>query len=397
MNRTLCNATWPLSPRMVHVTSGSIAMILCAAAAAQSPEVIRVGLRGQVATVAEAAKLARDGSVIEIEAGDYRGDVAVWTQNDLTIRGVGGRPKLIASGFAAERKAIWVLRGGNVTVEDIEFHRAKVPDKNGAGIRLERGTLTVRRCAFFDNENGILTRDDKALTVTIEDSEFARNGAGDGLSHGVYIGGISKLTVRGSYFHSGKVGHLIKSRAQENYVLYNRLTDDIGGTSSYEIEFPHGGLAVVIGNLIQQSALTENPALISFGAEGYKWPRNELYLSHNTLVNDRAENGFFVQVAPGAGTARVVNNVLVGVGTELTPPQVTASGNVRLEWDQFVLPPRLDYRLRLKSKVAGTASDPGSVGGIQLRPTHEITIPIGASPVNPASPLSPGAFQKLVN
>jgi len=39
-----------------------------------------------------AAAVAKDGAVIRIAAGDYRGDVAVWTANRLTICGVGGRP-----------------------------------------------------------------------------------------------------------------------------------------------------------------------------------------------------------------------------------------------------------------------------------------------------------------
>jgi len=31
--------------------------------------------------------------------------------------------------------------------------------------------------------------------------------------------------------------------------------------------------------------LTQDPHLITFGAEGYKWPRNALYLAGNTLIN----------------------------------------------------------------------------------------------------------------
>ena len=59
----------------------------------------------------EAARLARDGEVIEIRAGDYRGQSAVWTQNNLIIRGAGGRPVMLADGKSAEGKAIWVVRG----------------------------------------------------------------------------------------------------------------------------------------------------------------------------------------------------------------------------------------------------------------------------------------------
>ena len=40
--------------------------------------VIRVGPAGDVPTIAAASRVARSGDVIEIEAGDYVGDVAVW-------------------------------------------------------------------------------------------------------------------------------------------------------------------------------------------------------------------------------------------------------------------------------------------------------------------------------
>ena len=44
---------------------------------------IRVGQDYPVKTIAAAARLAQDGDIIEITAGDYVGDTAVWTQTDL--------------------------------------------------------------------------------------------------------------------------------------------------------------------------------------------------------------------------------------------------------------------------------------------------------------------------
>ncbi len=114
---------------------------------------IRVGARGDVVTLAEASKFARDGDTVLVEAGDYRGDVAVWGQRNLTIRGVGERPRLIADGRSAEGKAIFVIRGDGVRVENIAFTGARVRGRNGAGIRLEKGRLEVARCHFEDNEN----------------------------------------------------------------------------------------------------------------------------------------------------------------------------------------------------------------------------------------------------
>ena len=82
-----------------------------------------------------AAKFALDGDTIEIDAGVYPKDAATWKQNNLTIRAIGGKAHLNADGANAEGKGIWVIRGNNVTIENIEFSGAHVRDNNGAGIR----------------------------------------------------------------------------------------------------------------------------------------------------------------------------------------------------------------------------------------------------------------------
>ena len=55
---------------------------------------LQVGAGHSLKGPSAAAAIAADGDVIEIEAGTYLGDVAVWRANDLTIRAVGGRVRL---------------------------------------------------------------------------------------------------------------------------------------------------------------------------------------------------------------------------------------------------------------------------------------------------------------
>jgi hypothetical protein len=85
---------------------------------------IRFGPKHEIKLPGGAAKVARDGDLIDIEAGLYAGDAT--PQSGLTIRGIGGRAHLRADGTHAERKAIWVIKGANTTVENIEFSGAKV-------------------------------------------------------------------------------------------------------------------------------------------------------------------------------------------------------------------------------------------------------------------------------
>jgi hypothetical protein len=373
-----------------------LALLTWAAAVvpAAAQQVLRVGPKDALRTVAAAAAKAQDGDVIEVAAGDYPADVAVWSKDRITVRGVGGRVRLIAAGASAEQKAIWVVRGGLMTVENIEFVGARVADLNGAGIRFEKGHLIVRNCLFSDNENGILTGNDKAAELEIEGSEFGNNGAGDGRSHNLYVGGIRKLTVTGCYSHHARSGHLLKSRAAENYIAYNRLTDETGGHASYELEFPSGGVAYVIGNIIQQGSQTENPHLISFGIEGYAWPRNELYLVNNTLVDDRPSGGIFLRVKPGAGRVKAVDNLLLGKGQLDSRDGGEYASNFNVDYKDFALAVRQDYRVKSDSRLVGKEVDPGEANGVSLAPTREYVHPRQTRPLSGKVGL-PGALQSL--
>lgn len=355
--------------------------------------IIRVGPGHHTRTIAAAATLARDGDTIEIDAGDYPADVAVWKQDRLTIRGVGGRARLIASGASAERKAIWVIRGGAITVENIEFTGARAADRNGAGVRFEKGHLVIRNCRFIDNENGILTGGGDA-ELEIENSEFGHNGAGDGYSHNLYAGALRRLRVTGSYFHHARVGHLLKSRAAENHILYNRLTDEAGGRASYELEFPNGGIAYVIGNIIEQSATTENATIISYGAEGYPRPANEVYLVNNTVANNRPAGGVFLAVKPGVAVVKAYNNLLLGKGPLHTGVLGFFANNPNVEADAFAAASRHDYRITADSALHRTYLAPGQVNGIDLAPTREYVHP-ATTRLLPGAPTLPGARQTL--
>jgi len=334
------------------------------------PAVLRVGAKRDLKRPSAAAQIARDGDIIELDAGIYDSDVAVWRQNRLTIRGLGGRAHLRANGAHAEGKAIWVIKGNNTTIESVEFSGAKVPHRNGAGIRLEGSGLTVRDCYFHDNENGILTGANQASDIIVEHSEFSHNGFGDGQSHNLYIGNVRSFTLRFSYVHHALVGHNVKSRALRNHITYNRIMDENDGRSSYSIDLPNGGLSFVIGNVIQQGPATENSGIVSYGAEGLKHPLNELYFVNNTVVNDRPAGGRFLFVRAGTDAARIVNNVFSGRGDVLSGPG-ELSNNVVSAKTAFVDPVGFDYRLKAGAAAIGRGVNPGSAYGFELRPTAE--------------------------
>jgi hypothetical protein len=359
-----------------------------------------VGPGKAIAAPSAAARVAKDGDVIEIEAGTYEADVATWTQNNLTIHGVGGRVYLKANGAHAAGKGIWVISGRNTTIEDIVFSGARVPARNGAGIRLDGAGLTVRNCKFMNNENGILGGGGGDGDVVIEHSEFASNGYGDGQSHNIYIGNVRTFTFRGNYVHHANVGHNVKSRAQTNYILYNRIMDEWDGTASYAVDLSNGGLSYLIGNLIQKGPHTRNPTMIAFGAEGLANPVNELYVVNNTLVNDQPEwllrenllGSTFIRVWGVPQLARVINNLFIGQGVVLKGLG-ELTHNLTLTKPVLLDPAAFDYRLKSGSAAIRAGIDPGVAHGFSLRPTSQYVHLAQEEPRPAEGHIDVGAYQ----
>lgn len=290
--------------------------------------------------------MAHDGDTVLIDAGTYVGDVAVWTQDDLTLRGVGGRAHLEADGNSAQGKATWVIAGNHTRVDDVEFSGATAPDGNGAGIRQEGTGLTVTRSWFHDDQDGILTGADPRSDIVIRRSRFFRNGTGDGYTHNLYVGTVRSLTVTGSYLWGANAGHELKSRAATNHILGNRITDR-RSTASYSIDLPNGGTALIAGNVVIQGPDSENSTLVAYGEEGLTNRSHQLWVVNNTFVNRRS-TGTFVAPAPGS-RANLRNNLFVGPGEVTSLRAGSARGDRRVGLRGFVHPASDDFRLRAGS------------------------------------------------
>ena len=389
--------------------------------------VLRVGRTGQYRMPSQAARAARDGDVIEIAAGVYRGDVAVWRADNLTIRGVGGRAHLEAAGESAQGKAIWVIKGDNAVVENIELSGAKVRSRNGAGIRLEGTGLTIRNSYFHHNQMGLLTGENPLSDVVIENSEFAYNIVDAGrkrpLGHNIYIGAIRSFTLRNSYVHHASFGHNVKSRAAANYLMYNRLADEGDGNSSYIVDLPNGGAAYLVGNVIQQSRYTDNWSLINFGSKA-NGPLDRLYLANNTLVSERKDSRFVNNRS--ARPVMLVNNILVGRGKPLQGPGrlvsnlmihhaspasmarirgtshmrnagAPYSGNFTADRAGFADIAGRDYRLSPYSPAIDVGRDPGAAEGVSLVPKFEFTNRFQLAERRRHGPIDLGAFEFIAD
>ena len=363
-----------------------------------SAETFVVGPGQRYAVPSDAAAVAANGDTVEFVAGEYHGDVVVWNQDNLTLRGLGAGAHLFADGHAAEGKGIWVIKGKNILVENLKFSGAKVSDRNGAGIRHSGINLTIRNCTFQDNENGILANKGSG-EVRIENSIFSNNGHGDGQSHNIYVGQIDRLTIEASYFHHAYIGHNVKSRARETYISYSKIMDGADGQSSYLVDLPNGGLAVLIGNVLQQGPQSENSSLISYSAESQNSKSGELYLINNTLVNDR-HSGLFLNVATPYARVHIQNNIFLGKGN-ISNRQLRDISNLRLKNDSsfflnrgvFIDRDGYDYHLAPGSLAIDAGSDPAVAGLKYKHPRSEYRHVAQLADRPTIGPLDIGAFE----
>ncbi len=356
------------------------------ATAASAANTLQVGPGKTYAMPCDAIAAAQTGDTIEVDAaGTYTGNTCAWSTDALTITGVNGRAKIDITGVTpAQQKGIFTIGGtASATIENFELSGAAISagaGNNGAGIRHQGLNLTVRNCYIHDNQDGILAAPGTANTGTIlvENSEFSHNGAGDGFSHNMYIGDFAEFTLQFSYSHDGNVGHLFKSRAYITDVFYNRITDETGGTASYEVDIPNGGTAYVIGNIIEQSATTQNPTILTFGEEGSPAGYDtHLYVVNNTFINDLGSGTF---VADTTSTPAVIeNNIFYKAGT--ISGQAAATLTTNFDGTSGANPgftnvASYDVTLLGTSACIDKGTSPGSAGSQSLSPVFEYVHPL---------------------
>lgn len=344
------------------------------------------------------ANVVNHNDTIHIHNGTYSGtaSLANWSKNNLYIKGINGRPHMKAAGQNIGGKAIWIVSGNNCKVENIEFSECAVPDQNGAGIRAEGIGITIRNCYFHNNENGILTNNNYAGHIDIQNSEFAYNGYGDGQSHNLYVGHVSKLTFMYNYSHHANVGHTLKSRANENYIAFNRIMDEETGNSSRLIDLSNGGLSILLGNLFMQGNLSPNNNLIGYGLEGLTNSLSEVYIVNNTLVNKRVASCVYIHLQSGTSIAMVVNNIFAGSGTMINGTATTVSNNYstnNIADVQFVNEAIYDYRLSSTSPPIDDGMVLSNVHGYSLIPVQSYLHPTNYSIRTPNGMIDAGAYE----
>jgi hypothetical protein len=274
-----------ISPLRLSFAPVALLLAACPASAEQQPAPYTVVESGRTFARLQDAVNAIGGGTGTIRFASARfADCAVQEAGDIAyVAQEAGQAVL--DGVICEGKAALVLRGRAARVEGLVFANLHVPEKNGAGIRLEHGNLAVSQTWFRDSEQGILSGNDPEGAITVDKSTFTRlgtcEGAG-GCAHSIYIGGYGALSVTRSRFEAGRGGHYVKTRAQRVTVAGSSFDDSQGQATNYMIDLSGGAVGTIEHNWFVQGANKENhSAFIAVAAEGREHSSAGLVIADN--------------------------------------------------------------------------------------------------------------------
>ena len=265
--------------------------------------VLTLGSGQMFATVLAAVAAAHGGDDIQIKPGTYTNDFPA-TVSGLTIEGVGGMAKFVATTPPRNDKAQFVT-SGNVTLRNIEVSGVAVSSDsggNGAAVRYQGGNLLLDHVYFHNNQEGLLAADDPAGSVMIRFSEFASNG-NTYLQHNVYINNVGTTMVDNSYIHDvlGN-GSEFRSRGAKTTITNSRIVD-LQHADNYVIDLPAGGVVLLRNDVFEKAAGATNPIMVHYAPDAITpWHvPSSLTVTDCTFVNDHRSSGYGIGNSNGPG------------------------------------------------------------------------------------------------
>ena len=263
-----------------------------------------MSIRGQDATITVAPGVHRDCGIQQAGRITFRAE----------------RPgTAIFDGTACEGKAVLVLRGTGSVVDGLVFRNIRVPDGNGAGIRIEIGDLLVTNSMFLDSQEGILGNPLESRRITVDRSTFAGLGQCDetpDCAHSIYVGTAENVIVTNSRFERGRGGHYVKLRAPDVSITDNSFNDVRGSKTNYMIDLPEGASGLIARNTFVQGRGKENwSGLIVVAAEARKYPSAGLRIERNDarLAPGETRSPAFVANASGERVTVGANRLGAGI------------------------------------------------------------------------------------
>lgn len=315
-----------MRPRSLALAAAALTLLASPRAFAKTFE---VGPGKPYAALQDTLKLIGPGDIVEVQ-GDhtYAGDVwfreaqAGTPQAPVTVRGVkvnGKRPVLKGVGTQQYHDMVVLLNASNFVFEGFEIEGDGNPDHTG--LIHKANNVTLRDVIVHGvGSHGLLGTDAEAGSLTMERCEFYGNGNGL-YDHQIYMA-TDESTYPGSvfrmqlcYVHDGAGGNNVKSRAERNEIYSNWIEGavyhelDLIGPDGQDESLAREDSDVVGNVLIKHSEWR----IARIGGDGTGNTKGRYRFVNNTMVlGDKSERAIGMQQT--VASVELHNNVVVRTG-----------------------------------------------------------------------------------
>jgi hypothetical protein len=287
-----------------------------------TPATVLIGPSRDYTEPADALAVVFDGGIMELDDAVYVKPVQ--SSRNITIRSASGNPyKCIMDGqggYGGGHKLMWgkgmLHTSKSLTVIGIGFRNCGSPASgtnysNEAGVWIgdtdtaSPEVVTVQRCAFDNNANGIFAAYDQNVKIRVLECLFgyiasnghnaASTGQGGGPAHDCYLG-VGEVEVAGCMFWGCCAGHNVKSRAPYTHVHDNPCMTQDGGRA---FELPDGGQGWFSHNVVHTrtdridqppQGTYGNANMIAYCSESTGQGTQGMTMSDNTLHVSRTNS-----------------------------------------------------------------------------------------------------------
>ena len=194
-------------------------------------------------TLQDAIDSAKSGSLLELPAGEYRGDIVI--NKPLIIDGKDKRAKIIGSGDGTVIK----IRSPFVTIKNLTILNSGSKHENiDAGISIKKvSNVEVENCHIEDCLFGIDLEQVNSSKIShnyIKSKEFSLGLRGDG--------------IRLWYSNDNNITHNHLDHSRDMVVWYshgNRISDNFGEYGRYSLHFMYAGKNFVYNNRYEHNSV----------------------------------------------------------------------------------------------------------------------------------------------
>jgi hypothetical protein len=318
-----------------HLTQLGLLLVLSLVARSAAATTYSVGPTRALKTLQDVQLLLAPGDVVELD-GDatYPGGVyfrigqSGTVAQKVTIRGIktnGKRPVISGGGTGVLDGLGMVLNGSHYVLESLE-----VTASSSMCIVHKGDDITIRDFVVHDCPGqGLLGNDDEAGSLTLEFSEFYRNGNGT-FQHQIYMATGedmypgSVFRMQNCYVHDGNGGNNVKSRSERNEIYYNWIE----GAYYHNVELigpdkspatPTREDSDVVGNVIIGNG-SQAWHLVRVGGDKAEADTSGRYrFVNNTFVVGAAGNSSVVRLMLRIDTVEMHDNAFVRAGAGTAP------------------------------------------------------------------------------